>query len=85
MDRGNQRNHLNRFESIQSLNYFEDNQDEDIDADIIVEESEMFRMNLHDTVVNTGGVNPLMRYMVPREQWRRQRRGLRGHNTLRND
>ncbi|KAF0760706.1 LON peptidase N-terminal domain and RING finger protein 1-like, partial [Aphis craccivora] len=42
---------------------------DDINADVIIEESEMFRMNLHDTVVNTRGINPLMSYIVvPDEQ-----------------
>jgi len=42
---------------------------DEIDADAIIEEAEMFRMNLHDTVVNTRGVNPLMSYITdPEEQ-----------------
>ncbi|XP_015363450.1 PREDICTED: LON peptidase N-terminal domain and RING finger protein 1-like [Diuraphis noxia] len=46
----------------------EDEEDDDIDEDMIVEESEMFRMNLHDTVVSTRGVNPLMSYVVGAEE-----------------
>ncbi|KAL4135554.1 hypothetical protein QTP88_007158 [Uroleucon formosanum] len=42
---------------------------DDIDEDAIIEEAEIFRMNLHDTVVNTRGVNPLMSYITdPEEQ-----------------
>ncbi|XP_025196618.1 E3 ubiquitin-protein ligase RNF8-like [Melanaphis sacchari] len=49
------------------LQYMMDTHD-DISADAIVEESEMFRMNLHDTVVSTRGINPLMSYIVSDEQ-----------------
>lgn len=45
------------------LQYNSMDQNNDINADIIVEESEMLRMNLHDTVVSTRGVNPLMSYI----------------------
>lgn len=48
--------------------YDNDYDNDDIDEDVIIEESEMFRMNLHDTVVNTRGVNPLMSYIVGSEE-----------------
>lgn len=38
---------------------------EDIHSDILLQESEMYRMNLHDLVVSTRGVDPLMRYLTP--------------------
>lgn len=51
------------------LQYIAMDRHDDINADVIIEESEMFRMNLHDTVVNTRGINPLMSYIVvPDEQ-----------------
>ncbi|VVC46040.1 Hypothetical protein CINCED_3A005786 [Cinara cedri] len=50
---------------IGELDYFSENQDEEIDEDVIVQEADMFRMNLHDTVVSMGGLNPLIRYMLP--------------------
>lgn len=46
----------------------EDEENDDIDEDMIVEEAEMIRMNLHDTVVSTRGVNPLMSYVVGAEE-----------------
>jgi len=46
----------------------EDSGDDDIDEDMIIEEAEMFRMNLHDTVISTRGVNPLLSYVVGAEE-----------------
>jgi len=34
---------------------------------IIIEESEVFGMNLHDIVINTGGINPLIDYYASDE------------------
>ncbi|XP_060844521.1 E3 ubiquitin-protein ligase rnf8-B-like [Rhopalosiphum padi] len=57
------------MEADTPLQYITVDQHEDISPDVIIEESEMFRMNLHDTVVSTGGINPLMSYIVvPDEQ-----------------
>jgi len=59
----------------------DDDDDDDIDEDVIIEESEMFRMNLHDTVVNTRGVNPLMSYIVDPEEQSSSRSRTRPHNS----
>jgi hypothetical protein len=57
------------MEADTPIQYITVDQHEDISPDVIIEESEMFRMNLHDTVVNTRGINPLMSYVVvPDEQ-----------------
>lgn len=50
---------------IETLDYFSENHDEVIETEVTIQEAEMYRMNLHDTVVSTGGLNPLIRYMIP--------------------
>ncbi|XP_029344720.1 E3 ubiquitin-protein ligase RNF8-like [Acyrthosiphon pisum] len=50
-------------------------------AQVLVDESELFRMNLHDTVVSTGGVNPLMSYIGDAEEYTFNRRITRPYNS----
>jgi len=46
-----------------------------------VNESDIFGMNLHDTVVSTGGVDPLMSYVVGTEEETSNRRITRPYNS----
>ncbi|XP_022168870.1 E3 ubiquitin-protein ligase rnf8-B-like isoform X2 [Myzus persicae] len=69
------------IEADSPLQFLSMDQDDDIDEDMIVEESEMFRMNLHDTVVSTGGVNPLMSYIVADEEQTSNRSIARQRNS----
>lgn len=55
--------------------------DDDIDEDAIIEETEMFRMNLHDTVVSSRGLNPLMSYIVDAEEQTPNRSANRPRNS----
>jgi len=53
----------------------------DFNTDVLFDESEIFRMNLHDTVVSTGGINPLMSYVVGPEEQTSNRRMTRPYNS----
>ncbi|XP_060864597.1 LON peptidase N-terminal domain and RING finger protein 1-like [Metopolophium dirhodum] len=53
----------------------------DFNTDFLVDESEIFRMNLHDTVVSTGGVNPLMSYVYGPEEQTSNTRITRPYNS----
>ncbi|KAL4135567.1 hypothetical protein QTP88_007167 [Uroleucon formosanum] len=59
------------------------NENADFNTDVLYDESDIFRMNLHDTVVSTRGVNPLMSYAVRPEERTSNRRTNRSYNNTR--
>lgn len=70
------------LEADTPLEFLTMDRNDDINADVIVEESEMFRMNLHDTVISTRGVNPLMSYIVVPEEQASNRPITRPYNSF---
>jgi len=70
-----------QFHPMDDVDDDDDDDDVDIDEDVIIEESEMFRMNLHDTVVNTRGVNPLRSYIPDSDELTSSRFRTRPHNS----
>lgn len=43
--------------------------DDDIEESLIRDQTEVMRMNLHDLILNSGGINPLSRYPTGTERW----------------